>query len=314
MNKKIIVIVVFGLLTLKSYSQNIPLGTLPMLYNGGFAGEGNAHRYNTGVSFYKKPFSPQDRYFSYFYSMDLFIPKLSTGIGLTQIYRQASYNNDIFGVTKDNIDVSMISLSPKISLKGKYTIAPFINFIFFNDRLKQDASRPTYISLPSIHFRVTERIGFLFNSRKFYFGISANSLNNAPAYANEIHSPWRYISGSYLGYMVHTYPYGYRDRGLFNCLLFQGGYTFQKRPESKFSFTPQVAVQYMKYEDIGVDFNLMFRYSKFLWSLNNNGIGLGFQSKLKNGDIRVLLSQSYLFDKNEKMLSLTLRVSRLSTL
>src|SRR5687767_3299342 len=120
-----------------TYSQdNPPLGTLPMNYNGGFAGESGKGRLIVGANAIGEYFG--DRY-SFYGSYDHFFTKISTGVGLTAIggYR----------------DAYQLSISPKISFKGKYTFAPFVSVSYFDNEIGGSA-------------------GVLFNSQKFYMGYS----------------------------------------------------------------------------------------------------------------------------------------------
>jgi hypothetical protein len=78
------------------------------------------------------------------------------------------------------------------------------------------------------------------------------------------------------------------------------GYTFQRTPESKFSFTPQIVVSYERFNNVYsmwngqvgvidkvryitlVDLNLTFRYKKLITGINSNGLMVGYQnSKFK---------------------------------
>jgi hypothetical protein len=89
----------------------------------------------------------------------------------------------------------------------------------------------------------------------------------------------------------------------------QAGYTFQKNSDSKFSFTPQVVIEIGKsdfekrifYGLAGYNFN--FRYSQFIWGLNDGGVLFrGEKHLLTMGGIhvgwqsdrfRVMLTNSY---------------------
>lgn len=220
------------LLSLNAFCQDLPpLGSLPMLYNGGFAGESGDLRINAGGIYrHEKNNSYEDSQSSFYLSADGLIPKIRTGIGASAIYSNST--NGLY----------TLSVSPKIPLKGRYTIAPFVdvNYVGRADR-----------HLDS-HFRI--RAGVLFNSRKLYLGLSLDP---------------------------------------FERLTFQGGYSFQKSPQSKFSFTPQLVIGYVRHIYEGKnhialrDFSLMFRYQKIIWGLNRNGVALGYQSD----KLKVMISQ-----------------------
>lgn len=255
-------------LSLQSVAQNIPLGTLPMLYNGGFAGECESPRFvvGTGVTGSGSSAWTDSKSHNYYASYDQFFSKLRSGIGVTftrDYYASIRPNDYTYDRSRSYLS---ISFSPKFSFKGKYTFAPFVDFNYIG--VKESSIGPDLRSTTAL------RTGFLFNSKKFYAGVSI--------YSN--------IEGD----RVLTYPNGYAKG---NPIAIQTGYTFQKLPDSKFAFTPQVALLIQNttssYEqsDLEVDLNLMFRYRKFIWSVNNNGLGLGFQ----NDKFRIMLSQNYIF-------------------
>ena len=274
MNKIRTAFVCVGILwTLNSYCQNIPMGTLPMLYNGGFAGESQHGRLNGGIGISSYPYrissttsSQSTDYAScYFASYDQFITKLSLGVGLTfsHDYNRYSYNSELYFKKREYI---LLSVSPKLSFKGKYTLAPFLDVAYINTR--GDVGN-AYRFIP-MDDSWSVRTGFLFNSKKFYAGFSYYIFNT--------------------DHRTAMYPY-YATVGVEgSSYVIQAGYTFQRRPESNFSFTPQVA--YLHFNGAsGIDLNFMFRYKKFIWSINNNGLGLGMQHK----NFRFMVSQSYIF-------------------
>jgi hypothetical protein len=193
------------LLTLKSYSQtyaplNPPLGTLPMQFNGGFAGEAKDHRFVGGIGFSgnRKIYSSTN----YFASYDKFITKLRTGIGVTYNRYETASRSIVQGPISSNLQNLTIAISPKFSFKGKYTLAPFIDYTYTSYTFK-DSTNYSWNNN-------TWRGGVLLNTNKFFIG--------ATSYSSFI-----------------------RDRNnLFASL--QAGYTFQKLPTSHFSFTPQAVV------------------------------------------------------------------------
>lgn len=279
----------FGIvLSLQAPAQEIPLGILPMQYNGGFAGEGEKARFVIGGGL--RSYNSGERGNNYFGSYDQFFPKLRSGIGVTISGFQwaSSFNSQTIGAGDNSL---MLSFSPKFSYKGRHTFAPFIDWsISHNDR-------PTDFSQPAVRkeFFVNKvRVGVLYNSRKLYAGITYYAISK--------------ISGKDLP------PFFYRRN---YSIDLQAGYTFQKLPESKFSLTPHLIIflGYDTYFDrplaINFNFNLMFRYQKFLWSLNNTrwslnstGLGLGYQ----NSNFRILLSQNLIFfTKKSKESVLSLR-------
>jgi hypothetical protein len=309
-------------------SQNIPMGSLPLLYNGGFAGESSSARVYSGLSYLAVRYagdSARDICGSAYVSYDRFVPKIRSGLGLTFI------QNDLFNRsghtryqrgTYDNYFV-IASLSPKLSFKGKYTFAPFINIIFSSmllPVLNFDITSQTYTHTTKKRLSLwTQKIGFMFNSSKFYIGFSMSVFGkDSETYTNELHT---YPSKKRLQNR-DVYPISDRffldqDKNL--TYHFQAGYTFQKTPESKFSVTPQVAVQSVLHRKLypwpggdfvyekrseRIDLSLAFRYDKLLWSLNNNGLGIGYQ----NGNSRILVSQNLVFvDRTFRQISVTAR-------
>jgi hypothetical protein len=221
------------LLSYFSYSQvSPPLGSLPMLYNGGFAGESGQGRLALGIQTSKRLWNGN---FSGYGSYDHFFSKISTGIGLTAIVgTQNAY---------------ILSISPKISFKGKYTLAPFVEGSYISDKFEGGG-------------------GFLFNSQKFY-----------------------------LGYSLTTF-----------ASFLQIGYSFQRLPESVFSFTPQLVFQINSISRPDIDipaYSFIFRYKKFITGINDNGLALGYQGKKD----KIVLSQNYLFfwTRNESAVNLSYR-------
>lgn len=257
-------------LSLKAVGQNTPLGTLPMQYNGGFAGEGDNARLVAGTSVWSHNdvWSANKRVnsYSYYASYDQFFSKLRSGIGITLSHDRRKDYSSIDGAYDHNITNAILSFSPKLSSEGKYTFAPFVDLSY---AAEQDTRMGTHLQLTMVG-----RAGFLFNSKRFYTGVS--------------------VFGLIKGERIQVYPGHYVTNP---PLVVQAGYTFHRSPESKFAFTPQAAfffsknTSYANNLDFGLDLNLMFRYRKFIWSLNNNGIGLGFQ----NEKFRAMLSQSYIF-------------------
>ena len=235
------------LLSFVSFSQNGPtVGGLPMMYNGGFAGESNKGRLNVGGTG-ELPIS-----LGFFASYDQFIAKLGTGVGLTYLM-------------DENVTGVKLSVSPKFSFKGKYTLAPFIDFGHFSD------SYPNEISLPESEGDATWKAntGFLFNSINYYVGLSFEVVREGE-------------QGAFRFDLAEGF-----------CPVLQAGYSFQRLPESDFSFTPQLAIglilddQFVSF----IDISLMVRYKKFVTGLNSDGIAAGYQGKKS----KIILSQSYLF-------------------
>jgi hypothetical protein len=280
-----------------------PIGHLPTQYNGGFAGEAGAPR----LSFhsYVMAYRSSDYIPSYgsYLSYDNFFRKIRSGISLTFGRTNSNY---YFGKT-DGYS-TRVSISPKFSFNGKYTLAPFVTYSLTGGISKfgprPDGSSPEINEAKSL--TGDAQAGVLFNSSKWYIGLTIASR-----------------------FFQHTL---YRDFPTSNTSYYYGvpkvrfsmqaGYTFQRTPESKFSVTPQITLTPFRYrytsnvifgqttvpEKISVSgvsavMNLMFRYNKIVAGVNNGfridkdlletwkdpDIILGYQTK----NFRVLLNQNF---------------------
>jgi hypothetical protein len=254
-------------------ASNLPLGALPMQYNGSFAGETGSPRISSNFGFGEGIGYRRGGYYRGAYnqhiSYDQFVPALSTGIGVgvqTGQYVRPLYTQALKGFS--------VAVAPKISLNGKYTLSPSLSLehvavhappgnLVINDTT---VVRYGYDSRSWVG-----RAGFLFNTSTFYIGYSVDILNN-----------WDFNYGNGLQ--------GSRRLDRFNSYL-QLGYTFRRSPESHFSITPQVAF-YMGqgggvYRNTGDRFgihwfqgyNVTFRYKQFLWGVNNMGLHAGWQHR-----------------------------------
>ena len=265
------------------YNPNLPLGALPMQYNGSFAGEANSPRISSNFGFRTRQryVWGGDRYHQHV-SYDQFIPSLSTGIGV-----------GVYGVQGVSLSYKeggtqgfYLALAPKISLKGKWTLSPSLDLEYGRSRMPSLSTMIADTVRTLYGYNSTQwgsRAGLLINTSKFYIGYSVGVANHFNIdYANGGHSSGRLAKfSSYL----------------------QVGYTFQKRPESDFSFTPQLTFyignrQYLLengYDRFGINFfqgfNLNFRYRQFIWGINNTGLHLGWQSR----GFRVMASNGMAF-------------------
>jgi hypothetical protein len=259
-------------------AQLLPVGFLPTYHNGGFAGEAGAPRISTFSYYNHGDFGGFANRYSWtrkgsLVTADHFFKKMRSGIALT-----AGQEKDTESTT-DSYKNSMISLafSPKFSSRGKYTLAPFVDV---------SVVRTKYIAFEEVHYygspfppgsyhwnELGVRTGFLVNSDKAYAGISAEIFDyNSSPFEN---THYRFLSE--IKYLLQT------------------GYTFQRKPESRFSFTPQLLLGYERYriETIGewhrqiiIDLNLVFRYGKFIAGLNRAGFMAGYQ----NSKVKIQLS------------------------
>ncbi len=264
------------LMAFAAYGQqttNLPLGALPMQYNGSFAGEAGSPRISSNFGFGHGSGFRQGGYYRGVYeqqvSYDQFIPALRSGIGVGVLTNQASYL-----LYKYNGQGFSVAVAPKISLNGKYTFSPSLSLEYVA------VHKPTYNVMINDTSRVSygydsrslrSRAGFLFNTSKFYVGYSVDILDNW-----DFHSDNGWHSSRRL------------DR--FSSYL-QLGYTFQKSPDSHFSVTPQVAfyigdgvsARTKPYQRFGIywfeGYNVTFRYKQFIWGVNNMGLHAGWQNR-----------------------------------
>jgi hypothetical protein len=117
------------------------------------------------------------------------------------------------------------------------------------------------------------RIGLLFNTNKYYVSYSIAVLNRDMF---SVHNQQR---TNLITTLDTSYSYTSSQRFL---SYLQAGYTFQRTPQSKFSFTPQVMVQIDHnnpyYKLASVAFNLNFKYQQFIFGVNNQGWHVGWQT------------------------------------
>lgn len=259
-------------------SETVPVGMMPTYYNGGFAGEAGAPRvaifsYFTSHTYRLTPDHQEHWRFSGSYvSVDHFVKNLRSGIAVTTGYiRQSQDLYDQHQKVSNNF--CSIAISPKISSKGKYTLAPFADFYFGHkrDTLADDMNYfGKTITAGQYHWNdFGIKTGFLVNSDKAYVGLSAQILNYTQS------------------------PYADKSLNFFHEVVYalQMGHTFQRKQESKFSFTLQLVFWWQRYQAVRYpyttakwhlryegDLNLVFRYTKFIAGLNFTGVMVGYQN------------------------------------
>lgn len=265
---------------------NVPLGVLPMQYNSSFAGEAGGIRLNTAFAYNVMLDSEtwKDQDFSYHASFDKFIPALRTGIGIS--VHRGTVADEFTLNAPDGIEVEKLTFSsnrislavaPKFSIAGKLTISPSVDFSY--GRGKTEANFPANMGpidyahyyKPGEHQWLESRLGLLLNTSKYYIGYTAYLMNRH--YHNNEETGL--LSNEYISYL-------------------QAGYTFQRNPDSKFSFTPQFAYRIGANQEMSFGeyifnagaINFSFRYDKYLAGFNNTGIHLGWQ----NEKVRVVTS------------------------
>ena len=249
-------------------AQSSLLGTLPMQFNPAFAGAAGSHRVglSSHLITYKSPFTtdPTLRYNkqNYAFSVDNFIPKLNSGIGIHGGYTRLALNEWRTTEPENMHDMNLgLSIAPKFSFKGKYTLSPAveINVKFKTtnyDHFSQKLERVKTSLQPEI------RLGLAFNTRKFYMGI-----------AYHINGTLGYERGGRASSMDGDV---YKSTG--PRWYVQIGYNFQRRDDSKFSFSPQIVygcykshVNYGNRDFTSVNkemiLNLNFRYKQIIWGV-----------------------------------------------
>jgi hypothetical protein len=248
-----------------SHAQRVPIGAIPTFYNGGFAGEAGdlriaSYSHVGGSYFVNETWIHGGTEIS----ADKFLRKLRSGVAFTSGYSGSRYGA--------NFSASS-TIAPKFSFKGKYTFSPFlqVNLSSANYHYDLDANStqglPQEFSVRSI----SANTGFLLNSAKAYFGATVRPFSYERTTIPQFGSHTRFFSG--VSYTL------------------MGGYTFQRTPESDFSFTPQVAFSVARFKvpdlqaqeqtthtSISIaDINLVMRYKKLIGGINNNGIMVGYQ-------------------------------------
>lgn len=241
------------------YGQRAPLGSMPMEYNSSFAGEGKFPRINSNFSYAGERYYYRDLRFQTSY--DQFIPAIRSGIGITAGTGRASYRGD----TRFFHSSFGIAIAPKLSLGGNITISPSLDYHYF----KQESSGNHEIT----GFRT--RGAILINTSKFYIGWSVDLYR-------------KFNSNDSTFSLSYNFPKDIRS-------FIQMGYTFQRSPESKFSFTPQILFiidkswPQKKYY-IGPELIMLnFRYNKFLWGASSAGPHVGWQTE----NMKVMLSKNF---------------------
>lgn len=249
----------------------VPVGALPTYYNGGFAGEAGVTRV---ASFSYSNFKIDNAFnsayiaspvFGSFLSVDHFLKRISTGIAFTGGVESLD--------SRSGSKYASLAISPKISVKGKYTVAPFVDAVYERATVRLSAlyDPSQYSSFEINDLKI--RGGFLVNSSRAYVGLAA-------AFARYYKTDYYALEGRWTTFSNMTFS-------------FQTGYTFQQTPESRFSFTPQLALSFYReiypYDSTGQkiiknnvivlrDLNLMFRYDKWIAGVSSAGLVLGYQT------------------------------------
>ena len=261
-------------------SSNIPLGVMPMEHNPSFAGQAGTPRLSTNFNYQgtgRLFLRDKHDLFSTHISFDHFVPAIASGIGISTSY----YGNNSDFLEGGGYDISL-AIAPKISIKGKYTLSPSIDISYGSLHSTYNFGRNYSYELIQDYEQefIGSRVGILFNTNRYYIGLSffAYNKNDHTIYYNGIRSNMNLNAKKHLGAL-------------------QFGYSFQKSPESKFSFTPQIAINiiednYLPNErSIGPElyFNFTFRYNKYIAGVSNAGFHIGLQTE----KLRLMLSNNF---------------------
>ena len=256
----------------------VPLGVLPTQYNGSFAGETGSPRLNTLVGLlYNRYYGSGYRTYA---SYDQFIPALRSGLGVVAGYGRSQYGGERFAQGNQGTGYGAYfsaALAPKFSMGGKLTLSPSLDLSLQSS--ENTFKKQAQITQKSRGSTFRSRIGLLLNTEKFYAGYSVLLVDRFNTYVENDTISWR-TSGR---------PEKFTS-------YWQFGYTFGRGTESKFSFTPQLVFttgtrQYSRRGFVlfaPADFNLNFRYKKFIWGVNTTGVHIGWQTD----KLRIMLSDS----------------------
>ncbi|MFN6944110.1 MAG: type IX secretion system membrane protein PorP/SprF [Cytophagaceae bacterium] len=255
--KKIFTLIMWAGILLPAFKSKaqIWLGAVPTYYNPSFAGAAEQPRL-TSYSHLQNIYG--SRQHQQILAFDQFISKIASGIGVN-----LGYNNYNTSISTGRYLSSEFIISPKISLGGKWTIAPSVSAKFM---LRETSIFERYYQF---HNEFPDPgstnhqfgAGILLNNEKFYIGYASYYIPDLIYGGAYFKSPWRHF--------------------------IQAGYCFQRGDEADFSFTPQLlwSNRYNnRFEVFQSALNLNFRYKKALFGLgqdNMYGIGIiaGFQTE-----------------------------------
>ncbi len=290
-------IVVVGM-SEKTFAQSRWIGIMPMEFNPSFAGNSGGHRIVAlGGYEHSGGKTQQLNFYSYrdfrkqssplgVISYDNFIPKLASGVGVYFSEINSKWGSRLEGdtVPSRNDDKAMkagINISPKISIRGKYTIAPSVglnfrhyNYNFYSGKNIHYLDKQSFKS--DIFYIST---GLLFNTKQFYVGY---------AYFFAPYTGGANIRSLYEDKNLKEKSYGY----------IQAGYNFRKSMDSKASYTIQSIIMTktkMDWNDLINNINFTFKYKKVLLGLSTSSFGgaqwfagLGYQTE----KIKIFYSQN----------------------
>ncbi|MBO9702758.1 MAG: hypothetical protein J7604_21275 [Sporocytophaga sp.] len=269
----------------ETYAQSGWIGLMPMEFNPSFAGNSGGHRIAALTSYEhsvkrSRETSPLNSTLASA-SYDNFISNIGSGVGFYMSSRKYSSGDTSspyhISYTSFNALKGALIISPKISIRGKYTIAPSLGLNYKHlsydfqapgGNVNYDSSKIKFENFKSEIFYLS--MGLLFNTEKFYIGYSHffqafNGARNMNSFYEE-----DYRSGKQYG-------------------IIQVGYKFQKNKDSKSSYTLQKVVWTNRKFDLitividGLTFT--YKYKKILAGISTGSsshFGIGYQSnKLK---------------------------------
>jgi hypothetical protein len=233
-----LMIVVIGMCE-KTSAQSRWVGIMPMEFNPSFAGNAGGHRLVTFAGYtstkegegrmkgnYVNSFNKESMPVLGF-SYDNFISKLATGIGFFTSWNNSDERTIIANLKSSALKTGVV-ISPKVSLKGKYTIAPSIGLTYKQWRfaLRDIYSYPINGKYDALNLSA----GLLFNSEGFYLGYS-------------------YYFVPFKGKDVYTFYEDKKQTHVFSKMygIVQTGFKYQRNKESKTSYSLQAAIRVDKY-------------------------------------------------------------------
>lgn len=236
----------------KTFAQSRWVGIMPMEFNPSFAGNAGGHRIvslGAGNTVSTEFSYAKGRILNTSVSYDNFISRLATGVGVIASWYDGNIKSTSYEGKLSALKTGLI-VSPKISIKGKYTIAPSVGLYYRHLDLYTNNYDYNTLALMSDFFNL--KVGLLFNSEKFYLGYVHNFL------PLEVRNPKNTNMGPY-------YEDDYRGFKTFGII--QTGYKFQKNKESKIASTLQAAIRVGKYtelSDLMNKVNYTVKYKKVL--------------------------------------------------
>lgn len=246
------------------YSQ-IWLGSLPMHYNPSFAGSSDEIRIST-YNAYQRVNAEQDNSEGIrglqAISGDLFISKISTGIGLNFSYYSPSQMR-FFVPTISHLFNAELVVAPKISIKGKFTISPSLSLSYYKNTYNYSNSWLADGNRPDS--KIDYRFGILLNNKRFFAGV-AMELGPRVSKVDDFKATSQILSSSYT--------------------ILHAGYAFKLDKDDNLSLTPQAVLQIPSYDFYLINLiptaNIIMRYKKWLTGIGyaeNPQIMAGLQTK-----------------------------------